>query len=109
MEEKTYVDIIERIKELLNKACETGKPMSYTELGKKLGLSPEYIKEVVGIRFTQLTKKAYDSFKDADPDFYLLGDNIKEICNNKHYLKFKEKKMKQLGKTGRFMGNISKV
>jgi hypothetical protein len=109
MENETYDDMIEKIKQLLTEAYEKGQTMSYTELGEKLGVSPEYIKKIVGIRFTQLTKKAYNPFNDADPDFYLFGDNIKEICNNKQYHIFKEKKMKQLSKTGKFMGDLSKV
>lgn len=109
MEENTYNELIGKIKDILNDAAKKGNVLSYTDLGKELSITPEMVKEVVGRRFSELTKKAFDPFSDADPDFYLLGDNIKEICNNKQYLRFKKMKFKQQEKTAKFLNATDKI
>lgn len=92
IDEKTYKETLEKIKEKLNEAAEENILLSYKDLGRRLDLEPEYVREIIGIRFTELTNQALKSwFGPPDPDFYLLGENIKEINTNKHYKSFKKR------------------
>lgn len=109
MEENEYKELIGKIKMLLEDAAKQGKIFSYKELGDRLGISAERAREAVGIRFTELTRKAYNPFVDADPDFFLLGDTIKEISGNKMYISFKKAKLKQLDRTAKFMSTTDKI
>ncbi len=107
IDEKTYQEMLNKIKYELQKAANEGNILSYTELGRILNLDPEYVREIVGRRFTELTKKAMRSwFEPADPDFFLLGENIKEINNNGFYKQFKKRlevKEKGTGIIGRLL------
>lgn len=92
IDEKTYQETLKKIKEKLNKAAREGVLLSYKDLGSILDLDPEYVREIVGRRFTELTKQATKSwFESPNPDFFLIGENIKEINENKYYKFFKKR------------------
>lgn len=107
IDEREYIETLINVKVEINKAIESGRLLSFSELGKILGKDPEFIKDVVGRRFSELTKKVmYSPFSPPDPDFYLLGDGIHEIANNKMYKSFKKRltaKEKGTGIIGRIM------
>jgi hypothetical protein len=108
IDENLYQETLTKIKEKLNKAASEGVLLSYTDLGKILDMDPDFIHDVIGRRFSELTKKATKSWNEPpDPDFFLIGDNIKEINGNRFYLMFKrhiERKQKGSGLLGRLMG-----
>jgi len=107
MDEKSYKAELEKVKIELARAAEVGTILSYIDLGKNLDVEPEYVRAVVGRRFTELTNQIrYTTFDSPDPDFYLLGENIKEISTNGYYLQFKKlikKKEKGTGLIGRLL------
>lgn len=108
IDENLYQETLTKIKEKLNKAASEGVLLSYTDLGSILDMDPDFIRDVIGKRFAELTKKATKSWNEPpDPDFFLIGDNIKEIHTNKFYLMFKrhlERKQKGTGLLGRLFG-----
>jgi hypothetical protein len=108
IDEKLYQDTLIKIKEKLNKAANEGVLLSYTDLGHILDMDPKFIHDVIGRRFAELTKQATRSWNESpDPDFFLIGDNIKEINANKFYKMFKrhvERKKKGTGLLARIMG-----
>jgi hypothetical protein len=108
IDEKLYQETLLKIKEKLNKAASEGVLLSYTDLGRIIDMDPDLIHEIIGRRFAELTKKATRSWNEPpDPDFFLIGDNIKEIHANNYYLMFKrhaERKRKGVGIIGRLMG-----
>jgi hypothetical protein len=107
IKEEVYQRDLSRIKDKLSKAISDGAVLSYTDLGRMLDLDPDYVKEIIGLRFSQLTKKASSSwFAPVDPDFLLIGESIKEIRENKFYKMFKKRintKNKGSGILGRLM------
>jgi hypothetical protein len=84
--------------------------MSYSQIGQALGKDPEFIRSVVGVKFVNLTKDIVAHPLDGpDEEFFLLGDNIKEICNNKEYLRFKQirgRSITAMGKMGGLLGRL---
>jgi hypothetical protein len=102
MMEENELRTLEKIKELLKDRERRNCPgtISYTELGKELGLKGEDVRVVVGGRLVELTPQPTIrgialgmkvAFSGLDPDFYLLGDNITEISKNKDYQEFRKK------------------
>ena len=86
---ENYDHKLEIIRAVLEEAQARGAaPLSYQEIGEKTTLTGEDVHKLVGRRFVELTKGAYKNVAalgDADPDFYLFGDQIKEISENSYY------------------------
>jgi len=101
--------LIQKIIKILEEAVKNGGMLSYQELSVKLSVPEKDIKNAVRQRFVELTKKAYNPFKDAEPTFYLLGDHIWEISTDKEYQKFKEAKMKQLERMGKANSTLRRI
>lgn len=83
---------LDQIRDIVRNYQEKGVVVTYKEIGECLGLDEAVVKQIVGYRFKRLTKGAYKAIYntgDADPDFYLFGDNIMEISNNYLYKAFK--------------------
>jgi len=108
IDESKYQETLTKIKEKLNKAIKEGVLLSYTDLGNILDLDPQFIHDVIGRRFTELTKQATRSWNEpVDPDFFLIGDTIKKINGNKFYRMFKrhaERKQQGVGLIARILG-----
>ena len=108
IDEKLYQETLIKIKEKLNKAANEGVLLSYTDLANILDMDPGFVHDVIGRRFTELTKQASRSWTEpVDPDFFLIGDTIREIHGNRFYKMFKrraEQKQKGTGLIARIMG-----
>jgi len=100
---------LEKIKALLD---ESDRPLSYNEIGLKLNLPLEDVKTVVGTEFKNLTGgslKTLVSMGAADPDFFLLGDGIKEIAENRYYKIMRKGIIKKQERRARLENIKSKV
>ena len=72
---------LSQIKEVLELA---DYPLSYREIEKETGLLHDEVFRIISWYFSKITKETTNS-GFPHPDFYLFGDNIKEICNNIGY------------------------
>lgn len=79
-----YEDDLEAIIEILKENdLKHDKPLTYDELSNITNLTPGRVKQIIGIRFTELTKSATRGFPDQD--FYIIGDNVEPISKNMWY------------------------
>jgi len=87
---ENYNENLEKLIEIL-KQNENDKtpPLSYKELGEKIGISGDDVRGVIAIRFRELTHDATRGYPDQD--FYLFGDNIKPISDNFGYQVIKKR------------------
>ena len=100
---------LEKIKKLLE---ETDRPLSYNEIGIRLDLPSEEVKTVVGTEFKNLTGgslKSLVSMGSADPDFFLFGDNVKEVSSNRYYKIMRKSIMKKQERRSKLENIKSKV
>lgn len=84
---------LNQMREVIKDYQDKGVVVTYKEIGDCLGIDESIVKQIVGYRFKELTKGAYKDIYntgDADPDFYLFGNNIVEISNNYFYNAFKK-------------------
>lgn len=103
------MDNLEKIKELLK---ETDRPMSYNEIGLKLDISVEDVKTIIGTEYKRLIGGCYKSIVfsgTADPDFFLFGDFVKELNENKYYQWKRKGFMKQIERRAKLENIRSKV
>jgi len=78
---ENWEDKLIQIKKVLEM---TDKPLSYNEIEQKTGLIYEEVFRIISWYFSKITKETTSS-GFAHPEFYLFGDNIKEIRNNWGY------------------------
>lgn len=72
---------LEAIKDVLGMA---DKPLSYADIEQETGLSHEEVFRIISWYFSKITKETTES-GFPHPDFFLFGDNIKEISENFGY------------------------
>lgn len=80
-EMENWEDKLLQIKEVLEMADE---PLSYEEIERETGLSHDEVFRIINWYFSKITKETTNS-GFPHPDFYLLGDNVKEISENWGY------------------------
>jgi len=78
---ENWEDKLAQIKDMLEMA---DNPMSYSEIEAETGLSHEEVFRIISWYFSKITKDTTNS-GFPHPDFYLFGDNIKEIHGNMGY------------------------
>jgi len=78
---ENWEDKLIQIREVLEMA---DNPMSYEEIEKETGLTHDEVFRIISWYFSKVTKETTSS-GFPHPDFYLFGDNIKEINGNWGY------------------------
>ena len=96
---ENWEDKLIQIREVLRMA---DYPLSYEEIEKETKLSHDEVFRIISWYFSKITKETTSSgFPHSD--FYLFGDNIKEICNNFGY-KVVKSRLSIGEKTARYTG-----